>query len=239
MSTQSKPVLVVLGAGPGLGMSVAHRFGAEKYSVALISRNDSHHDEYLRSLADAGVEAAAYTADATDGAGLRRAVADVRDRFGRIDVGYYGPMATDFLAGGDITTVDGATAAAALRTVPPAVDFASLLIPELTERGSGALLFAGGMSSVVPMPDLGAAVLGAAAVRNYAITLHAALAPVGVYAGTILVGALIERSDLHQLMAGGDGRALPTVSPDVVAERLWQLYQARESAEALVPPLKS
>ena len=67
----------------------------------------------------------------------------------------------------------------------PAVEFASLLIPELTERGSGGLLFAGGLSSVVPLPPLGGLALASAALRNYAITLNAALQPAGIYAGTI------------------------------------------------------
>jgi hypothetical protein len=75
-----------------------------------------------------------------------------------------------------------------------------LLIPELTERGSGALLFAGELSSVVPMPALGGLTLATAALRNYAITLNAALQPVGVYAGTITIGGLIDRGDIYGAM---------------------------------------
>jgi len=66
--------------------------------------------------------------------------------------------------------------------VAPAVEFASLLIPELTERGSGGRLFAGGLSGVVPMPPLWGLALFAAALRNYAIILNAALQPSGIYA---------------------------------------------------------
>jgi hypothetical protein len=75
-----------------------------------------------------------------------------------------------------------------VRGVVPAVDFASLLLPELTERGSGGLFFAGGLSSVAPMPPmppLGGLALASAVLRNYALTLHAALAPIGVYAGHV------------------------------------------------------
>jgi NAD(P)-dependent dehydrogenase (short-subunit alcohol dehydrogenase family) len=130
---------------------------------------------------------------------LRHAVEAARARFGRIDVGYYGPA--DFgTPTGDITTLDGAGAEEALRGVAPAVEFASLLIPELTERGSGGLLFAGGLSSVVPLPPLGGLALASAALRNYAITLNAALAPAGVYSGTITIGGLIDRGDIHQAM---------------------------------------
>jgi hypothetical protein len=60
----------------------------------------------------------------------------------------------------------------------------------MTERGSGGLLFAGGLSSVVPMPSLGGFALASAALRNCALTLHAALAPNGIYAGTITIADL-------------------------------------------------
>jgi NADP-dependent 3-hydroxy acid dehydrogenase YdfG len=239
-STSPRPVILVLGAGPGLGMSVAHRFGKEGYAVALVSRSAARHADYLRSLADAGIAAAAFTADASDRQQLRDAVDAVRARFDRIDVGYYGPAALDVLPG-DITTLDAAGAESALRGVVPAVDFASLLIPELTERGAGGLLFAGGLSSVVPMPPLGGLALFAAAVRNYALTLHAALEPAGVYAGTITIGGLIERGDIHR--ATSDNPAffgdvsVATLNPDDLADTVWRLYTDRKDAEAVVNAL--
>ncbi|MDT5302473.1 MAG: hypothetical protein QOG79_5715 [Mycobacterium sp.] len=282
VSPHTPPVLLVLGVGPGLGMSVAHRFGAEGYAVALVSRTATRHADYLRSLADAGVDAAAFTADAADPARLRRAVDAVRAWFGRIDMGYYGPLADymrprvdgaaftadaadpallratiDAARGrsgridvvddgpaavgsvlGDITRLDRAGAEAALRGVLPAVDFASLLIPELIERGAGGFLFVGALSSVVPMPPHGGFALWSAALRNYAITLHAALAPAGVYAGTIAIGGLIERSDAHKVMLDSPelsaGVTAGTLDPDELAETLWQLYTERERAEAVV-----
>jgi len=233
-------VLVVLGAGPGLGMSVAHRFGKEGYAVALISRSADRHATYLSSLADAGVDAAAFTADASDPVQLRQTIDAIRARFGRVDVGYYGPAAMMSLAG-DITTLTATDAASALREVVPAVDFASLLLPELTERGDGALLFAGGLSSVVPMPPLGGLALTSAALRNYAVTLHAALKPKGIYAGTITVGGLIDRGDIYQAMQANPDLAgnltAATLNPDDLAEIVWRLYSERTEAEAVVNAL--
>jgi short-subunit dehydrogenase len=220
-------------------MSVAHRFGKEGYAVALISRSADRHAGYLQALTDAGIEAAAFTADAADPAQLRRAIDAVRARFGRIDVGYYGPAATMSLSG-DITTLDAAGAESALKDVLPAVDFASLLLPELTERGEGGLLFAGGLSSVVPMPPLAGLALFAAALRNYAITLHAALSPAGIYAGTITIGGLIERGDIHGAMQQDpafEQLDVRTLNPDELAETVWRLYTERTNAEAVVNAL--
>ena len=56
------------------------------FAVAPVSRSADRHPDYLRSLADADVEAAAFTADAADPVALRAAVDAVRHRFGRIDV---------------------------------------------------------------------------------------------------------------------------------------------------------
>lgn len=239
MTSTSVPVIVVLGAGPGLGMSVAHRFGKEGYAVALISRSADRHATYLSSLADAGVDAAAFTADASDPVQLRQTIDAIRARFGRIDVGYFGLAAMMSLAG-DITTLDAAGAESALKDVLPAVDFASLLIPEMTQRGEGGLLFAGGLSSVVPMPPLAGLALFAAALRNYAITLNAALAPAGVYAGTITIGGLIERGDIHGAMQQNpafDELGVETLNPDELAEIVWRLYTERTEAEAVINAL--
>jgi len=217
-------------------MSVAHRFGKEGYVVALISRSADRHADYLQALDAAGVNAAAFTADAADPAQLRNAVDAAHKHFGRIDVGYYGLAAAMSLTG-DITTLDAAGAESALKGVLPAVDFTSLLIPELTERGSGGLLFAGGLSSVVPMPPLGGLALFAAALRHFAVTLNAALAPAGVYAGTITIGGLIERGDIHTAMqqnpAFGE-LGVGTLNPDDLAEIVWRLYTEREGSEAVV-----
>ena len=218
-------------------MSVAHRFGEHGYAVALISRSAERHAGYLRSLADAGVEAAAFTGDATDPHSLRHAVEAARNRFGRVDVGYYGPAAFGSPVT-DITALDGAGAEEALRNVAPAVEFASLLIPELKERGSGGLLFAGGLSSVVPMPPLGGLALASAALCNYALTLHAALEPAGIFAGTITIGGLIERGDIYQAMIGNRemfaGVTAATLDPDELAETVWQLYLDGTDPEAVV-----
>jgi NAD(P)-dependent dehydrogenase (short-subunit alcohol dehydrogenase family) len=237
MTSTYSPVLLVLGAGPGLGLSLAHRFGAENHSVALVSRSAARHRDYLQSLETAGIDAAAFTADVNDPLSLRAAVTAARYRFGRIDVGYYGPADMTSLPG-DITQLNATGAESALRSVISAVDFASLLIPELIERGSGGLLFAGGLSSVVPMPPLGGLALSSAALRNYAITLHAALAPTGVYAGTLTIGGLIERGDIHRAMTADPnmfgGATASTLNPDELADTAWRLYQERTDAEAVV-----
>ncbi|MET9626128.1 SDR family NAD(P)-dependent oxidoreductase [Lentzea sp. NPDC006480] len=225
------PTAVVLGVGPGLGMSIAHRFGREGYEVVLISRSTARHAGYLAELAEAGVTARAFAVDVQD----REKLLSTMDEIGAVDVVYYGPAGGDFDAmPGEITSTTSDEARAALDWVYPAVDVTQHVLPGLVERGGG-LLFAGGLSSVVPMPMLGAFALGSAALRNYAVTLNAALHDKGVYAGTLTIGGIIERGDIHRVVENKPEQfgnlAGHTLNPDDIAETAWQMFVKRDRAE--------
>jgi len=222
---------IVLGVGPGLGMSIAHRFGREGYDVVLVSRNSSRHARYLASLAEAGVEARAFAVDVRDGEQLRSTL----DEVGPVDVVYYGPGATDLSdMPPEITSTTSDEVRAAMDWLYPAVDVVQHVLPGVVERGGG-LLFAGGLSAVLPMPVLGALALSSAALRNYAVTLNAALADKGVYAGTLTIGGVVERGDIHELVKSRPEQfgnlAGHTLNPDEVAETAWQMFVKRDRAE--------
>ncbi|GHH59622.1 SDR family NAD(P)-dependent oxidoreductase [Lentzea cavernae] len=222
---------IVLGVGPGLGMSVAHRFGREGYDVVLVSRSGARHARYLASLAEAGVRARAFALDVRDGEQLLSTL----DEVGPVDFVYYGPGATylDALPP-EITSTTSGEVRAAMDWLYPAVDVVQHVLPGVVERGGG-LLFAGGLSAVLPMPVLGALALSSAALRNYAVTLNAALADKGVYAGTLTIGGVVERGDIHELVKSKPEQfgnlAGHTLNPDEVAETAWQMFVKRDRAE--------
>ncbi|MGW4716667.1 SDR family NAD(P)-dependent oxidoreductase [Nocardia sp. NPDC004260] len=225
---------VIVGVGPGLGMSMARRFGREGFRVALISRSDARHAGYLADLAERGVAATAHVADVTDRSRLGAILGDIRGE-GPIGMVYYGPGPTQQPV--PITDIDAATARSAFEWVWPAVDVVSGVLPGMLDRRKGALLFAGGLSSVRPMPMLGHLALAAAALRNYALTLNAALAERGLYAGTLTIGGLVERGDIHAMVAADPARfGSPdghTLDPDDLAETAWGMYRTRDRAETI------
>ena len=225
------PTAVVLGVGPGLGMSIAHRFGREGYDVVLVSRSSERHGGYLAELAAKGVRARAFAVDVRDRERLRSTL----DEIGAVDVVYYGPGATDLDdLPVEITSITSDDARGAMDWLYPAIDVTAHVLPKMIERGGG-LLFAGGLSSVVPMPVLGALALTAAALRNYALTLNAALADKGVYAGTLIIGGVVERGDIHQVVQSKPEQfgnlAGHTLDPDDIAETAWQMFVKRDRAE--------
>jgi len=101
----------------------------------------------------------------------------------------------------------------------------------MRERGRGTLLFVTGLGAVVPLPGLGALAVASAALRTYALTLNAALAGTGVFAGALVLGGLIEGGDIHRHAVAAAGPDLPTLDPAVIADGAWELVAAGEAPE--------
>ncbi len=225
-------VIAVLGVGPGLGLSIARRFGREGFTTALVSRTDTRHANYRESL---GGTTHTYTADVTDPTELKAVLARITAEAGEIDTVYFGPA--DATSGPGITPLTEA-GAEALRTpfeaiVSPAAGLVEAVLPGMLKRGSGSLLFAAGLSGKYPMPMLGSLAPASAALRMYVLTLNAALRETGVYAGALTIGGLIERGDIHREFSKQDhGFAVGTLDPDDIADRAWSLYTERKEAEA-------
>jgi NADP-dependent 3-hydroxy acid dehydrogenase YdfG len=224
---------VVIGVGPGLGMSIAHRFGREGHAVVLISRSDTRHAGYLAELAAAGVKAEAFVANVQDPDGLRSAL----DAAGPAEIVYYGPNSVgskDFdapMASLDVATSDDIRAAMAW--VYPAVDVVQHVLPSMIDRGRGTLLFAGGLSAVRPMPRMGALAVPSAALRNYVLTLNATVADKGVLAANLIIGGLIERGDIHAHVTANEATfgKIKSLNPDDLADAAWELHTRRDRAD--------
>ena len=227
-----RKVIAVLGAGPGLGLSIAHRFGREGFAVALVSRTDARHPAYLKELE--GIDAHAYAADVRKPEALRDVLAAITNDLGPIDTFYFGPVTAD--GGGPIPITDAPAAAisAAFETVVrPAVDLVNAVLPDLLARNSGTILIPGGLSGKYPIPMLGALAPASAALRMYVLTLNAALKDTNVYAATLTIGGLIQGGDIHTTATRSyPDVALPTLDPTKIADAAWTLYVDRAAPEA-------
>jgi short-subunit dehydrogenase len=229
--------IAIFGAGPALGLATARRFGREGFRVALVARDRDRMDDMAKTLAADGVEAAGFPADLTDRVAALKAADAIEARLGPIDVLEYGP-------GGDASLrqspseIEAATVAPLLdKFVLTPVALVARVLPGMVERGGGGLLFALGAAAKYPMPRLASAGVAGAALRNYVHTLHAELGPKNVYAGALLIGALIEGSAAHRnASAWGREGQIAVVSADDLADRYWRMYVERNRPEAEVAP---
>ena len=228
---------LIIGAGPGLGMSIARRFGREGHRIQLVSRSAGRHPRFRAELAALGVEADTYAADVTDTPRFEAVLDEILDRHGEIDTVYYGASGADLNRPPvPITDMTAADATTAFEMVYPLVTAVSRLLPGIENR-RGAVLIAGGLSAVRPLPVLGPLALSSAAIRNYAITLNTALADRGGYAGTLTIGGVVERGDIfHMVQAKPEvfgNLAERTLDPDRVADTAWDMVSRRDRVEEI------
>jgi NAD(P)-dependent dehydrogenase (short-subunit alcohol dehydrogenase family) len=216
------PTIAIVGAGPGLGLSIAKAFGAEGFSVALFARTQEKLDVLAGELAESGVEAQGFAADILDPSTLDSAFTAAKERFGGIDVLEFSPAPHNPVPG----LVSVGPLEATPENIQPQLDFylygaiaaAQQVLPEMLEKGTGTLLFTTGGGSISPVTMMGNVNAAAAALRNWVLNLHQAVAENGVYAAHVAISAWI-------------GSGPPEADADAIAHSYWGLYQARDRAE--------
>ena len=136
--------LVVVGAGPGLGMGVARAFGLRGFRVGLIARTEGKLDTLVGRLGELGIAAAAFPADIRDRDRLVAALTAARETLGPIDVLEYSPSPTGPITHAADTTIESARAQWELH-VQGAITAVGVVLPEMLTRGEGTLLLTTGV----------------------------------------------------------------------------------------------
>jgi NADP-dependent 3-hydroxy acid dehydrogenase YdfG len=185
----TSPFLLILGAGPGVGTSVAREFGRRGYAVGLVARSADRLETLAAELRSEGIDATTAAADLTEEGALAGAVQTLAAGAGRVDVLHFNP--SRFREAGPLEL----TPAELLEDV--ALGAASLLTAVRVARpflGSGARIVATG-SRAADRPWHRAASLGVqkAALRNLVASLDAALSADGIRAVNVQVNGVLAR----------------------------------------------
>ncbi|WP_327233668.1 SDR family NAD(P)-dependent oxidoreductase [Streptomyces sp. NBC_01317] len=200
------PGVVVVGAGPGIGKSVADRFAREGLSVVAIARNR----ETLKAVADEigqrGRKVLALTADSTDEKALHAALDTAAAEVGPLDVVVYNAALIRRDSPGE-RDARGQLDAWAVNVVG-ALSAASHVAPGMAERGHGTILITGGMPQ--PDPRYISLSLGKLGVRNLVSLLHAEYGSSGVHVASVTVPGAVAPGTAYD--------------PDDIAEHYWRLH---------------
>jgi NAD(P)-dependent dehydrogenase (short-subunit alcohol dehydrogenase family) len=214
------PGMVIIGAGPGLGLSVARRFAREGLPVALVARSK----DKLKTLADAltptGVPVITLTADSTDETELRIALDTATAKFGLPEAVVYNAAIIQPDRPGELSVAAHQQAWAV--NVLGAITAAAHIAPAMSRRGSGSFLITGGMTD--PNPEYVSLSLGKAGVRALVTLLDKQYGPAGVHIASVTVNGPI-----------APGTAF---DPEDIAEHYWHLHtqQRPEWSQELVHP---
>ena len=236
MATQSKPVAVITGVGPGLGAALAHRFAAS-YAVAILARKA----DYLKTLAGeirkSGAAVLDLPCDVSDRAQITEAFRAIRKDLGEPDLLLYNAGTGTF---GNITEITPEQYEADWRVnALGAFVAAKEVAPAMIARGRGAMLFTGataGVKAGAKSVSFGPAKF---AMRGLAQSLARDLGPKGIHVAWINVDGSIDIPGARGLKPSlRDGDFL---KPDAIAETYWHLAHQDPSAwtmELEVRPFK-
>lgn len=208
-------ICVVAGAGPGIGLTVAQRFAAHGYDLALMARDEVRLARAAAQLGlQHGVEILPVALDLADPDAIERAFDKVRERLGDAEVLVYN--AAGWHEGPAMTLPPDAFARDLALSVGGALACAQQVFGAMQERGEGSLLFTGGGLALRPQFGRGLASLtaGKSALRGLVHAIAAEVAEAGVHAATVTIAG--------NVAAGG------AFDPRRIAEAFWQLHaQAR------------
>ncbi|MEA9787051.1 SDR family oxidoreductase [Xanthomonas campestris pv. raphani] len=232
-------VIVIFGAGSGLGLAVGRRFGMQGYAVALVARRLQPLEGLVVQLSADGVDAAAFQADLAVEEQVQGVVSQIAEHYGRIDAIYYSPATADaFHPAFEMTPMMFDAQLRFLFLGLVASVQASL--PHLRQSGGGAILAAYGGTAVLGLPFMCGPAPAQAAVRNYLQSLHGELQPEGIHVAMASISAVIRNSAYHQSVVAGEddapqGLEMDIVDPVEIANDLWRAAFTAEGLEFSYP----
>ncbi|WP_097885001.1 SDR family NAD(P)-dependent oxidoreductase [Streptomyces sp. st140] len=214
----------IVGAGPGLGLAAARRFGKAGHRVALLSRSAQHQDNLAAELARDDIHARGFTADVLAPASLTAALHEAADTLGPVEILQFSPVPRgDFMKPVLKTTATDLDDPLAFSVKGP-MTCVNAVLPGMRELGRGSLLFVNGGSAVRPNPTVAGTSIAFAGESAYAQMLHTALADENIHTAQLIVPGAISPNSA-------------TSSPEKLAELLYGLHTDRKGFRHYAEPM--
>jgi short-subunit dehydrogenase len=213
-----KKSILIIGAGAGVSLATAEKFGKEGFAIGLVNRNAANAEVMIKQLSNKGIEVYSVTADVTDHITLKQAIDELTQKLNGVDVLLYNAAV---LKNKDILEVDTAefmddfkvNVAAALKSVQVTL--------KCLKQSKGAILLTGGGFATHPSPKNGTLSIGKAGIRNLAMQLNERLIEEGIYVGTLTITAKVSPDS-------------PIHSPISLAQTYWEMFNSRTEVEIVI-----
>jgi len=180
-------VVLITGAGRGIGRATALRLAGEGAMVAVLDRDGAAAEEAVAALGETGPKALALTADITDQGALESALAKAEAAFGRIDV--LVNNAARALKGNLAQTTPEDWLSEIAGTLNGAYFVTRLVLPGMALRGKGAIVNVGSVNGLLALgnPGYSAAKAG---LLNFTKALATEYGPKGIRANMVSPGTI-------------------------------------------------
>ena len=223
-----QPVCAIVGAGEGLGRSLAARFAAEGYDIALISRSESGSSAAATAAANAGANVEFHGADAMEPETIEQALAKVAGEMGDVEVVIYNargnfapcdPLAMTYGELDEVFRVEVVGAFAAAKAV----------LPAMRQRGHGSVLFSSATAALRGSASHPLYAIGKFGLRALSQSLAKAYSRDGVHIVHVRLDCDLDVPLMRELYGDefdGDNMA----NTDDVADTYWWAHQQPKSA---------
>jgi NAD(P)-dependent dehydrogenase (short-subunit alcohol dehydrogenase family) len=185
----SNPVIVIVGAGPGVSGSVARVFAKDGYDLGLLGIDETQLEELSGELRSGGSAVEWATADVTDVEAATAAVTGLGERFGRIDVLHFNPSA--------FRQKDPLTLPALELLEDVALGVGALLTSVQAARpfmsSGGRVTATGSMAADKPWNEAASLGVQKAGLRNLVYSLDTTLKPDGIRAVSVTVRGTLSK----------------------------------------------
>ncbi|BAZ11787.1 short-chain dehydrogenase/reductase SDR [Calothrix sp. NIES-4071] len=231
--SQSK-VAVVMGAGPGLGAAVAHRFAQSGFAVALMARTEEKLSQIQSDIENSGGKALSVTVDVTDAALLTGAFERVKSELDAPSV---------FIYNAGIFQVNGI-----LDIAPEKFEYAwkvncfgaflgaQQVLPAMIERKQGTIIFTGATAALKGSARFAALAVGKFGLRALAQSLAREFGPQGIHVAHVVIDGMINTQRVREMASKREEHTM--LSPEAIAQTYWQLYQQDATAWTLEMDLR-
>lgn len=216
--------LAIIGAGKGLGMSIAKSFGKNDFQVALVARNAAKLQEMVDELKAEGIEASYFIADIFSKEQIEQAITNIKEQYGQIDVLEFSPTAGNYPPTSVLELTVENVRDSFEAYVVSAIQVVNAVLPDMLAKKEGSLLFTTGLSAMYPVPMMGNIGIALSGLRNYVANLHTSLAAQGIFVGHRSLGLLIKESGTGAIN-----------DPDVIGDMWYQAYMDKTVWEEEYP----
>ena len=207
----SRPVVIIIAAGPGVSGSLARRYAREGYDAGLVGVDESVLQTLEHELTERGATARHAVADITDAAAATDAIRGLAEGFGRVDVLHFNPSAFrqkhPLILTSEEMLQDVGLGVGALLTALQAVR------PFMT--AGGRVTATGSMAADKPWNEAASLGVQKAGLRNLIYSIDATLEPDGIRAASLTVRGTL----------GTEG----PFTPDRVADAIFDVAHQDES----------
>jgi meso-butanediol dehydrogenase / (S,S)-butanediol dehydrogenase / diacetyl reductase len=188
-------VVLITGAGRGIGRATALRLASEGAAIAVLDRDGAAASEATAALREAGASALALSADITDRAAAEGAIEQALKAFERIDV--LVNNAARALKGNLAQTTPEDWEQELAGTLTGAFLVTRLVLPDMALRGRGAIVNVGSVNGLLALgnPAYSAAKAG---LLNFTKALAVEYGPRGIRANMVSPGTIRTESPSWQ-----------------------------------------